>query len=427
MAAPYTDSATLTALVTAAYDRQVRLSLRSVPMFRSIATVKVVEQTAPGNSVAFLIHGDLAAATSTLSDNGIVDPTGAALSNPTSVTVTLNEYGNYTVVSKALREFALDNNLDGNIANVIAYNLAQSVDAVVENVLMGTDNNITSQVVTSGSTYVKPKVRTYSELLRLGTGTSVSSSTTTITVADTSALKVGMTFSVVAGTGVLAAGAAGTTIATIASGTTFTVATAPTTALSGATLAFNTNYFLESATTTSGSLNSLSTLSAKDIRWVVAQLRANNVPTVDGQNYVAFIHPTVAADFRAETSSSGASAIWAAPHSYSETSNMYAGEIGTFEGVRFIETPRVAAIGDSVTAVKNGTAQSTITANAYTTFIVGADALAEAVAEEFHIVADGVVVDPLKRKMALGWYGIAGWNLFRTASLYAIKSTTNNA
>jgi N4-gp56 family major capsid protein len=428
MAAPYTDSATLTALVTAAYDRQVRLSLRSVPMFRSIATVKVVNQTAPGNSVAFLIHGDLAAATGTLSDNGIVDPTGAALSNPSSVTVTLNEYGNYTVVSKALREFALDNNLDGNIANVIAYNLAQSVDSVIENVLVGTDNNITSQIVTSTSAYVKPVVRTYSELLRLGTGTSVSSSTTTITVTSTVNLKTGMTFSVASGTGTLASGTAGNTVLTIASATTFTVTTAPTVALSGATLAFNTGYFLEaSGASTAGSLGSLSTLTAKDVRWAVAQLRANNVPTVDGQNYVAFIHPTVAADFRAETSSSNASAIWAAPHSYSETSNMYAGEIGTFEGVRFIETPRVPASGDTIVAVKNGTAQTSVTVGAYTTFIAGADALAEAVAEEFHIVADGVVVDPLKRKMALGWYGIAGWNLFRSAALYAIKSTTNNA
>ena len=427
MAAPYTDSATLTALVTAAYDRQVRLSLRSVPMFRSIATVKVVEQTAPGNSVAFLIHGDLAPATGTLSDNGIVDPTGAALSNPTSVTVTLNEYGNYTVVSKALREFALDNNLDGNIANVIAYNLAQSVDQVIENVLIGTDNNITSQTLAAG-TYRKPVVRTYAELLALGTGTSASSSTTTITVADTKNLKVGMTFSVVAGTGVLAAGTAGNTIATIASGTTFTVATAPTTALSGATLNFsNAGYFLENdGASTGGATNLLGTLSAKDVRWVVAQLRANNVPTIDGQNYVAFIHPTVAADFRAETSSNAASAIWAAPHSFIDGSNMYAGEIGTFEGVRFIETPRVPAIGNSISAVKNGTAQTAVVQNCYTTFIVGADALAEAVAEEFHIVADGVVVDPLKRKMALGWYGIAGWNLFRSASMYAVKSTTAN-
>jgi hypothetical protein len=394
-------------------------------MFRSIATVKAVDQTAPGNSVAFLIHSDLTAAITPLTEQNIVDPGGASLANPTKVTVTLNEYGNFTVVSKALREFALDNNIDGNIANVIAYNLANSVDAVIKNILVGTDNNITSQIVTSGSAYVKPVKRSYSNLLQLGTGTSVSSSTTTVTVADTSALKVGMTFSVVAGTGVLAAN--GKTIATIASATTFTVANAPTTALSGATLAFDTNYYLESASTTTGSLNSISTLSAKDVRWVVAQLRATNVPTVDGQNYVAFIHPSVAADFRAETSTQGASAIWAAPHVYNETSNLYAGEIGTFEGVRFIETPRVTAVGDALTAYKLGVAQSTVTAGAYTTFIVGADALAEAVAEEFHVVADGVVVDPLKRKMALGWYGIAGWELFRKESLWAIKSVTNNS
>jgi len=351
MAAPYTDAATLTNLVTAAYDRQVRLSLRSVPMFRSIATVKAVDQTAPGNSVAFLIHGDLATAISPLTEAGVVDPTGAALSNPTKVTVTLNEYGNFTVVSKALREFALDNNIDGNIANVIAYNLANSVDTVIKNILIGTDNNITSQIVTSGGAYVKPVKRTYAELITKATGGS----------------------------------------------------------------------YLESAS------NSLSTLTAKDVRWVVAQLRATNVPTVDGQNYVAFIHPTVAADFRAETSTAGASAIWAAPHVYNETSNLYAGEIGTFEGVRFIETPRVPALGDVVVAYKGGVAQTSLTQTAYTTFIVGADALAEAVAEEFHVVADGVVVDPLKRKMALGWYGIAGWELFRPASLWAIKSVTANA
>jgi hypothetical protein len=55
---------------------------------------------------------------------------------------------------------------------------------------------------------------------------------------------------------------------------------------------------------------------------------------------------------------------------------------------------------------------------------MGADALAEAVAEEFGVVMDGVVVDPLKRRMALGWYGIAGWSIFRPQSLWAIKTTT---
>ena len=328
MANPNTDSATLVNLVTTAYDRQVRLSLRSVPMFRSVATTKVVDQTHPGNSVVFSIHPEMAVATGVLSDNNIVDPTGVALGDVTRVTVTLNEYGNFTVVSKALREFALDNNLDGNIANLIAYNLANSVDQIVRNVLINQNNNL-HVFASTGALSVK----TYANLTATGLG-------------DT--------------------------------------------------------------------LVNTGTLTAKAVRYVVAKLRAANVPTVDGQNYVAFIHPSVAADFRAETSTSGASAIWAAPKAY-DNDGIYAGEIGTFEGVRFIETPRVPAAGDVIL---------TVTQAGFTTFIMGADALAEAVAEEFGVVMDGVVVDPLKRRMALGWYGIAGWSIFRPQSLWAIKTTT---
>lgn len=334
MAAPNTDSATLVNLVTTAYDRQVRLSLRSVPMFRSVASTKVVDQTHPGNSVVFSIHPEMAAATTALSDTNITDPTGVALADVSRVTVTLNEYGNFTVVSKALREFALDNNLDGNVANLIAYNLANSVDLIVRQVLYTTDNNL-HVFASTGALSVK----TNAQLTATGLG-------------DT--------------------------------------------------------------------LVNTGTLTAKAIRYVVAQLRKNNVPTVDGQNYVAFIHPSVAADFRAETSSQGASAIWAAPSAFIDGSGIYAGEIGTFEGVRFIETPRVPAPND---VIKNK-AGTDVTQAGYTTFVMGADALAEAVSEEFGVVLDGVVVDPLKRRMAIGWYGIAGWALFRTPSLWAIKTTT---
>lgn len=154
------------------------------------------------------------------------------------------------------------------------------------------------------------------------------------------------------------------------------------------------------------------TLSAKDIRFVVAKLRGASVAPVDGANYVAFIHPDVAADFRSETGE----AAWLAPHAYVNTAEIYAGEIGTFNGVRFIATPRVPnptlkdANGDFYTN--------------YTTFVVGKEALAEAVADEFHVELNGTVVDPLNRKMAIGWKGTAGWSIFREAALWTIKSTS---
>lgn len=145
-------------------------------------------------------------------------------------------------------------------------------------------------------------------------------------------------------------------------------------------------------------------LSAKDIRFATAKLRAASVAPVDGVNYVAYIHPDVAADFMSETGS----ASWSAPHEYVDTENIYAGEIGTYAGVRFISTPRAP-----------------YAAGTYTTFIVGAEALAEAVADEFHVELNGTVVDPLNRKMAIGWKGTAGWSVFRPEALWTVKTVSS--
>jgi len=76
-------------------------------------------------------------------------------------------------------------------------------------------------------------------------------------------------------------------------------------------------------------------IEANDIRKVTAQLRGANVPTFNGL-YMAYIHPDVAYDLRRETGA----AAWRDPHVYQDTSNIYNAEIGAFEGVRFIETPR---------------------------------------------------------------------------------------
>ena len=46
-------------------------------------------------------------------------------------------------------------------------------------------------------------------------------------------------------------------------------------------------------------------------------------------------------------------------------------------------------------------------------------------AEEFHTVVDGVVVDPLKRKTPIGWYGMAGWSLFRSPNLRVVKTASS--
>jgi N4-gp56 family major capsid protein len=315
MATQYTDTTALVNLIKTAYDRYVRLALRATPQFRAIADTKPVQQTQPGSSVVFNIHQDLAPVTTPLSSES-VDPDGVAFNNTNYITVTLHEYGNYAVVTKSLREFALDSNLDGNLANIIAYNQADSVDRIIESVL--------------------------------ATGTNVIRE-------NAGSLVVGGTKDAVTAT---------------------------------------------------------DTLKARDIRYAVAKLRAANVATFDGVSYVAYVHPQVASDLRSESDTAG----WRFPQNYGAGDGLmgvFAGEIGTFEGVRFVETPRA---GHSVNA--DGV-------TVYNTYIVGKEALAEAVAEEFSVVVDGRITDPLNRKTPIGWYGIAGWSLFRPQALWRIETASS--
>lgn len=308
MAVPYTDTAALANLVQTAYDRQVRFDLRSVPLFRSVAEVKPAAQSMPGDSVVFNIHKDLDVVTAPLDE--ITDPAGVSLKNTSTVTVTLEQYGTYTVVTDLLEQYALDGSLNSNAASRIANNLADSVDALVAAVLNSGDNNIVN-----------------------------------------------------------------------AAGVISVVAQAD---LAAATIA--------------------ETITTKDIIFAATKLRAANVAPSDGVNYIAFIHPDVAADLMTATGSNA----WSAPHEYVDTANIYNGELGIYGGVRFISTPRAPKV-DGV----------------YTTFVVGKEALAEVVADDFHVVLGGTIVDPLDRKMALGWKGTAGWSIFRPEALWTIKTVSS--
>ena len=298
-------------LVQKAYDRLVEFELRAQPLLRSVADKKPARQSMPGSSIALQIYNDMAKATSALTET--TDPDSVAIGTPDIVTITLNEYGNAALVTNKLRKFSLAE-VDPAVANMIAFNMADSVDDLAQTALL-------------------------------------------------------------AGTNVLYATGGTTT-----------------------------------ATTTSG-ITSDDTLSAADIRKAVAKLRANKASGRKGSLYWAGIHPEVSHDLRAETGA----ASWRNPHEYQENGAIWAGEIGQFEGAYFIESPRLytATDGDSSTKV-------------YRTFIAGQQALAEAVAEEPHVVI-GPQTDKLRRFYPIGWYGIMGFGVYRNEALYRIESASSIA
>lgn len=167
-------------------------------------------------------------------------------------------------------------------------------------------------------------------------------------------------------------------------------------------------------------VNSDDTLAANDVRKVVAQLRGANVPTIGG-SYVGFIHPDVSYDFRSATDA----AAWRTPANYVNPEGIYNGEIGMFEGVRFMESSRAPLFAN---ASDNSGSAGTI--DVYGTIIMGRQALAKAVANaagygDQPTMVYGEVVDVLKRFQPVGWKHFVGYGVFRQEALRRIESASS--
>lgn len=311
----YNSTASLTNLIEQAWDRKMRLALRAIPQFRMIADARIVQQTHPGETVTFSFYGDLTPTTATLDE--ITDPDSVAIANPTRISVTLEERGNYTVTTKRLQEFSLDGELNANVANQVAYNQAVSINEVVQQKLVTAPQIVSEE---AGSL--------------VGTGNNLA------LITDTDTIK------------------------------------------------------------------------SRDIRYVITKLRTASTVPVRGSMYGVFLHPEVAHDLRVETGATG----WRQPHEYVNPSPLYAGELGTWEGAVFIETPFCQAQTEG--------AATTV----YRSYVFGKEALAEAVAEEPHLVVNGNLgSDVFNRKTSVGWYGILGHSLFRPEPLWQIATASSVA
>ena len=88
----------------------------------------------PGSTVVFSLYNDLAAATSTLGET--TDVTAVALPDVSTVSVTLEEKGNGALVTRKLQLFSLSD-VDPAVADIIAYNMADSIDQLAMSALNG--------------------------------------------------------------------------------------------------------------------------------------------------------------------------------------------------------------------------------------------------------------------------------------------------
>lgn len=155
------------------------------------------------------------------------------------------------------------------------------------------------------------------------------------------------------------------------------------------------------------------TMKSAAIRTAVTKMRAAGVQYKATGMYVAYIHPEVSADLRTETGNN----VWRTPHEYQNAAPLYGGETGSWEGVRFIETA-------NATNSQSGAGSSTSQTRVYNTYVVGAQALAEAVWKEPGMEV-GVIQDRFNRFSPAGWYGIINWALYRTPALVRIETAAS--
>ena len=157
-------------------------------------------------------------------------------------------------------------------------------------------------------------------------------------------------------------------------------------------------------------------LTAHDVRVAITSLRSANVMDWNGY-YTGFIHPDVSIDLRGETGA----AAWRDPHTYSEPGAIWKGEIGAFEGARFVETPRAPIFADA--------GSSTTLTDVYATIFVGKQSLAKAYSSTESAstaqVVIGPITDKLRRFHPLGWKWFGGYSIYRQAAVRRVESASS--
>lgn len=168
------------------------------------------------------------------------------------------------------------------------------------------------------------------------------------------------------------------------------------------------------------SIAATNTLKAANVRRANAELKSASVPTFGGL-YNAVIHPDVAYDLRGETGA----AAWRDPHTYSQPGEIWNGEVGAFEGFRFMESPRAPLFANA----SNG-AGAAGNIDVYRTLFMGRQSLAKGFSNgggygPRPVVVIGPIVDKLMRFRPIGWKHFTGYAIFRQEAIRAVESASS--
>ncbi len=156
------------------------------------------------------------------------------------------------------------------------------------------------------------------------------------------------------------------------------------------------------------------------IRDAVAQLATNKAPKFNGDAYLCFLHPAQAKALRRDSA-------WINASNYGAPDQIFLGEIGRIEDVRFIETTQIRKILSTDGSIytdneDTGVDAGVFSANAdvYSALIVGDHVAGLAIALEAEMRDNGVM--DFGRKHEVGYYGIWGSALIESGHGLVLES-----
>jgi N4-gp56 family major capsid protein len=153
----------------------------------------------------------------------------------------------------------------------------------------------------------------------------------------------------------------------------------------------------------SGTASTMGPLKAKDIRTIVADLKGDNVePMADGF-YVCVCHPKQATQLRAQTGNDA----WRIPHAYAQPGEIWTGEIGAFEGIRFV-------VDNQVTGAATGTISA---------YVFGKDGCGKGVGKDVQVKSDSKLWGKYENLLNMFWTALVGYKIIRREAIRIIETS----
>ena len=156
--------------------------------------------------------------------------------------------------------------------------------------------------------------------------------------------------------------------------------------------------------TSRAGLDTTCQLTVKVVQQVVAKLKGQNAPTINGK-YVGIIHPYVAYSLMRDPE-------WIDAHKYAQPDNLFTGEIGEIAGVRFVETTEAKVYEGGVFGTL------IMGANAYGVTEITGGGLQTIIKQK----GSAGTADPLDQRSSIGWKAIKTAELLIPNYLVRVES-----